>query len=369
MLLSPSRWVPISLTSNLKSRAFAVMAITTSSSSLSPPLSSLTASELAPYLEQVKRCNRGKGERATFVPFLVDNVTVGYIHPSDSVEQNLEVVWPHTLDMSCKRSFVQHLLPFSKVFDVRRGKTDDYESESLANTYVTLHEGLQSQQDRTESVNKCLKFLSDGGIIPGWRDEMYPVVNSFGAAQFFSLERAAVPYFGTKAYGVHINGFSVDKMGRKYLWVARRSMTKQTFPGMLDHVVAGGQPVGLSCRENVIKECNEEAGIPMEIAERALPVSAVSYEDVDFVRLKRDVLFCYDLELPMDFKPYNQDGEVDSFNLLPISEVEKILRESEAYKPNCALVVIDFLIRHGYVTPDQTGYLQLFSSLRQGDCL
>lgn len=212
-------------------------------------------------------------------------------------------------------------------------------------------------------------MLSEDGVIPGWRNEMYPVVNFFGASPFFSLERAAVPYFGTKAYGVHINGFSVDSNGKMYLWVARRSMTKQTFPGMLDHVVAGGQPVGLSCKENVIKECDEEAGIPREIAERAMPVSAVSYEDIEASRLKRDVLFCYDLELPFDFKPYNKDGEVDNFTLFPIEEVKKILQTSEAYKPNCALVVIDFLFRHGYITPDQTGYLQILTSLRQGECV
>lgn len=186
---------------------------------------------------------------------------------------------------------------------------------------------------------------------------------------FFSLERAAVPYFGTKAYGVHVNGFVVDSNGRKYLWVARRSMTKQTYPGMLDHLVAGGQPVGLSCRENVIKECDEEAGIPRAIAERAVPVSAVSYEDIEGERLKRDVLFCYDLELPLDFKPHNKDGEVENFTLLPIEEVEKILQTSTAYKPNCAVVVIDFLFRHGYIIPDQKGYLHLLLSLRRGECL
>ncbi|MCO5612737.1 hypothetical protein L7F22_067006 [Adiantum nelumboides] len=168
---------------------------------------------------------------------------------------------------------------------------------------------------------------------------------------------------------VHRNGFSVDKMGRKYLWVARRSMTKQTFPGMLDHVVAGGQPVGLSCRKMLSKNAMKKLAFPWKLQR----VSAVSYEDVDFVRLKRDVLFCYDLELPRISNhiikvwimrslqnglktaifalmlAFIVDGEVDSLNLLPISEVEKMLRESEAYKPNCALVVIDFLIRHGII--------------------
>jgi hypothetical protein len=31
-------------------------------------------------------------------------------------------------------------------------------------------------------------------------------------------------------------------------------------------------------------------------------------------------------------------------------------------------VIIDFLIRHGYVTPEQPGYLELVARLRSGDC-
>lgn len=46
--------------------------------------------------------------------------------------------------------------------------------------------------------------------------------------------------FRKQSYGVHINGY-VNIDGEKYLWVAKRSDTKQTFPGMLDHIVAGGQ--------------------------------------------------------------------------------------------------------------------------------
>eukprot|EP00984_Skeletonema_dohrnii_P003890 scaffold1339_cov129-Skeletonema_dohrnii-CCMP3373.AAC.1 len=30
------------------------------------------------------------------------------------------------------------------------------------------------------------------------------------------------------------------------MWMARRSKTKSKFPSMLDHIVAGGQPAGLS---------------------------------------------------------------------------------------------------------------------------
>ena len=38
---------------------------------------------------------------------------------------------------------------------------------------------------------------------------------------------------------------------------------------------------------------------------RVEPVGAVSYMDINGHRLKRDVLFCYDLKLPEDFVPSN----------------------------------------------------------------
>jgi isopentenyldiphosphate isomerase len=38
-------------------------------------------------------------------------------------------------------------------------------------------------------------------------------------------------------------GYVVAPDGTKKLWVARRSRTKQTWPGKLDHIVAGGQVI------------------------------------------------------------------------------------------------------------------------------
>ena len=66
------------------------------------------------------------------------------------------------------------------------------------------------------------------------------------------------------------------------------------------------QPHGLSPQENVIKECQEEASIPRELAQLAVPAGAVSYCSEQAEGLKRDVLFCYDLELPQDFVPEPQ---------------------------------------------------------------
>lgn len=59
-----------------------------------------------------------------------------------------------------------------------------------------------------------------------------------------------------------------------------------------------------------MKECWEEAGVPGELAAAAAPVGFVSYVSMSDEGLKPDVLFCYDLQLPADFVPIPQDGEV-----------------------------------------------------------
>ena len=42
------------------------------------------------------------------------------------------------------------------------------------------------------------------------------------------------------------------------------------------------------------------------------------------------------------------------------------VRETDDFKFNCALVVIDFLIRHGHIAPGKTEYLTLAHGLRSG---
>ena len=52
--------------------------------------------------------------------------------------------------------------------------------------------------------------------------------------------------------------------------VARRADDRPVCPGQFDNMIAGGQPVTLSLKENVIKEAGEEAGVPPDLAATAL---------------------------------------------------------------------------------------------------
>jgi hypothetical protein len=66
-----------------------------------------------------------------------------------------------------------------------------------------------------------------------------------------------------------------------------------------------------------------------------------------------------------DLEPTPNDGEVDSFTLVPMDEACRLVAETKEFKPNVALVLVDFFVRHGIVTPEEPGYVELVKALRQ----
>jgi hypothetical protein len=68
--------------------------------------------------------------------------------------------------------------------------------------------------------------------------------------------------------------------------------------------------------------------------------------------LRRDLLHCYDLDLPDGFSPVPQDGEVERFELLPAAEVLDLVRRTDRVKFNVNLVLIDLFLREGLIAPD-----------------
>jgi hypothetical protein len=213
-------------------------------------------------------------------------------------------------------------------------------------------------------MSVVIEALRADGLVPGWRNEAYPVGVKFTAPALFQIERAAVSIFGFKGYGVHMNGFVRDGDMLK-LWIAKRSMSKQTGPGKLDQIVAGGQPVGMKLKDNLIKECAEEANMPAELAAQAVPVGTVSYRTSRPEGLRDDTLFNFDLELPKDFQPKNTDGEVEAFYLWPIDKVCDVLKTTDDFKFNSGLVVIDFMVRHGFINADGPAYPDIILGLHR----
>jgi 8-oxo-dGTP pyrophosphatase MutT (NUDIX family) len=178
-------------------------------------------------------------------------------------------------------------------------------------------------------LGRVVEELAQEGFIPGWRNERYRI------AELFDIERAAARPFGLTTQAVHVNGIAGERM-----WLARRSLTKPIDPGLLDNLVGGGISAGFSVEATLVKEAWEEAGIPAELARRAKPGGTISILREVPEGVQSETISVYDLELPADFRPQNQDGEVSEFKLVTFAEVE---REVLAYE--AGLVALDYLQR------------------------
>jgi 8-oxo-dGTP pyrophosphatase MutT (NUDIX family) len=240
---------------------------------------------------------------------------------------------------------------------------------------VTLSPCLGDCTARSEALLKVARDLgTKDGVLPPWMDEDYPVFadptrpefTSDGTAQPLAhITRSAVLFFGLPAWGVHLNGYVENPSGGSgknssdlKVWLSRRGPNCFDFPGKLDNMVAGGQPAHLSADDNLAKESLEEAGIESGLIAQARPQGCLSYLVETPFGLSPGNIFCYDLKLPPSFTPRSLDGEVSEFLLLPASEVMEMLAttaETLHFKSGSALVILDFLLRHGVLdgAPDR----------------
>ena len=106
--------------------------------------------------------------------------------------------------------------------------------------------------------------------------------------------------------------------------------------------------------------------MPPALAARARQVSRVSYRMVDGPGIRRDVLHCFDLDLPEDFTPVPADGEVERFELWPAERVLRTVRETSDVKFNVNLVLIDLFLREGLVDPHSAEGERLRAGLDPG---
>ena len=220
-----------------------------------------------------------------------------------------------------------------------------------------------SPKERSAQLDVVLRQWRDQGYINGWRDEHYLISDGEGTP-LFSIERSATALLGVLNLGVHLNGF-VRRTDGIWLWMARRARNRPRYPGKLDQMVAGGMTAYQSPQHVMKRECQEEAGVPMTLAETLKSVGLVTLcHHNSKGQLRREIIYTYDLELPETFQPCNQDGEVEEFQLMPIAEVMRLVAETDDIKINCNLVVLDFLVRHSVLHADQACYAELVEGLR-----
>ncbi len=281
------------------------------------------------YLDHIAACNAHDIDR--FLPFFADRRHVGWVRDDHA----------------------PYLAAHPDIF-------------RLTGDTVSLHPRLTTPAMRTQAVAQALTALAPGLGLPAPRGEWYAAGPGWNEPSLFSLDRAYASLFGIRAFGIHVNGI-VRRPDGLFLWIGRRAMDRPVAPGQLDNMIAGGQPAGLGLIENLVKEAAEEAAVPEALARTARPVGAITYCLEDEWGLKPDTMFCFDLELSEDFIPRNTDGEITGFELMPVDEAAARVRTGNDFKFNVNLVLLDFLIRHGCLTPDEEpDYIAIVRGLRRG---
>lgn len=278
------------------------------------------------YMNKINECN--KYNESNKIPFLLDGISVGQIFKKNEA---------YCLE--------------SGIF-VRDDKG------------LTLKDAYKTFDTRTEILREFAKNALSDGVVDSYMSENYPILASVGLEPLAFVDRGISTFLGTLSFGQHLNAYVRTEEGMK-MWIGRRAYDKGYEAGKLDHLVAGGLPYDLAPWENLQKECYEEAGMSEALALQAKEVGFVSYK-YDYTHGgKEDIIYCYDLELTADFVPHCTDGEVEEFYLMPIEEVAKLVKETNEFKLNCNLVIIDFLVRHGYIGVEDNDYVAIVKGLRQ----
>lgn len=209
---------------------------------------------------------------------------------------------------------------------------------------VTLRCARDERSSLLADINTALHA---DGLVRGWRNETYALPALDDGTPLASIERAAARFWGSLTFGAHCNGYVADADGRPtHLWIARRSDTKPTDPGLLDNLIGGGVPQGQSPAACVVREGWEEAGLrPAQMAGLRPGRRIGLLRDVA-EGLQREHLSVYDLALPAGLQPRNQDGEVQSITLLPVATALACAADGEM-TVDAALATLDFALRHG----------------------
>ncbi|OTA04874.1 hypothetical protein A9Z42_0054910 [Trichoderma parareesei] len=279
-----------------------------------------------------------------------DTRTHGYIHPNTLAR----MPWPS--------SFSIHHHPRREVVL----------SPPPSGTSLSAHANAAFQQ----AVDAAI----DANAFPqlnGMHSEPFLVV---GARDFVQVERFAASLFGIGTRGAHLTAYSYDKTkhggDELRIWVARRSRTLYTYPGMLDSTVAGGVKATDSPLDCILAESMEEASLPATLVGprvRATGVITMANQNPRSGLVHSEILYTYDLELSGEGEEEEEeevprlgdDGEVEEFVPMGCEEVLERMRAGE-FKTNVCAVMIDFLIRHGRITPEtEPDYVEICTRLRR----
>ena len=202
-------------------------------------------------------------------------------------------------------------------------------------------------------------------MLAHWKNEAYAVL---GAREPFAIERSGSVLFGMVIQGAHLTVYTDTPQGLK-IWVPRRASTRSQYPLKLDNTVAGGIAAGESPLECIAREATEEANLPEQLVlDNAVALEPLKWFHRASERGRTDgallvpcVSYVFELEVGADVQPEAVKGEMEELYLWDVKQVIDAIRRDD-FKPSCAMVLMDFLIRHGFITAESEKEFDLIVS-------
>lgn len=226
---------------------------------------------------------------------------------------------------------------------------------------------------RCELVELCEKNRQDKGCDkwlrrPESQRDYHPVRGMCGPLQGLKVPSPLRGIIGMVTSGTHMNMYTVKTLGGKdkaFIWIARRSKNV-TYAGKLDQLVAGAMSPedGMDPLATLRREGEEEAGLVFDrgtflmregsgkFVGRVSRGSQITFYDrkdhiagTEAGHLEPGIRFTFDLRVGEDYIPKPTEPEsIEGFYLKSVEEVKRDLCNAE-WKPNCGLVMLDFLLR------------------------
>ena len=205
--------------------------------------------------------------------------------------------------------------------------------------------GIMPEGVPSPALDACLatvaQTLRDAECLRGWRNELLDVHAEAGVIG--KIERAACRPLGLRTRAVHLSAWTPTGD----LWIARRSMSKSTDPGMWDTLVGGLVGAGEDPDQALVRECAEEAGLTEpDIAERsAMRTILCMHRQLPEGYQVEDLMVAHCVLSP-GVVPRNCDGEVSEIKTVTRAEALAMVHAG-AFTLEAALVIVEDMMRAG----------------------
>lgn len=232
---------------------------------------------------------------------------------------------------------------------------------------LTLNPNLVGFEQISQTIHDVFLEISAQGhfpVLPDYSaiggDDWLPVGQERWTNPLLRVHRFYSTCLGIRRESVMLHAYEEDKM-----WLAVRGAGVEDDVGRYDMVASGCMVMGQTVQEALLHEGEEECGLSqkyMTDVKSGAELHTMYHTSAGFIL--DEIFHVFDMNTQNGFQPkVVSSREVSHFELLPISEVIELVEKSNRIKPQIAYILVDFLIRHGYLKSDTPSYTKIIDEL------